>query len=819
MMNLLPGSAVDDMFGWSVSEAGDVNGDGYADIIVGAPYNDESGSSSGRAYIFYGGTVLDITADVILSGDNIANAYFGVSVSAAGDVNSDGYDDVIVSAEGTDYGGNNAGTAYIYFGGNPMNNTYDWFVDGTADDYLGGSVSTAGDVNGDGYSDVIVGVRLDDLAGPDFGSAFIYLGGSPMNTSVDFILTGDGSGDQFGLCVSDAGDVNGDGYDDVIVGAYNNDAGGIGAGRAYIYFGGSTVYDSAYVILTGSDVVEFFGWSVAGCGDVNGDGFDDVIVGSPNNDAGGSGTGRVFIYYGGSSMNSNEDVIITGSNSNSFIGFSVASAGDVNMDGYDDVIVGSNNYNNNTGQALVFFGSVNMNNVADITFNGVDYDNNFGYSVSKAGDINGDQLCDIIIGAFGTYAVGGNEGKAYLYLSSSPPTKPRIMGAKDVPGDQGGHVFVNFVRSSYDALGINNKITEYRIEISTPPGIGGFSWSHIGSVSPNSNPLYTYIAATPNDSSGSISGTFFYRVTARTSNNNEYWRSNIMSGHSVDNLSPTSVMSFAALAQGDNNKLSWKANTESDLKNYYIYRSLNSTIDPDATTPILITNDTTKLDLSVPPGDSYYFIRAKDVHDNFGPLTQLSSPLGLRQITFSSLLEGFYNSGSGTMVEDTVTLILKNISPPYTTIDQTKVKLSSIGAGLPKFRQAVNGTSYYLAIKHRNSIETWTKIGQQFTNSEMTYDFTTSSTQAYGDNLKQKGIEWCIYGGDVNQDGLVDLSDEIAVINDVNAFNTGRIVTDLNGDESADLSDIIIVVNNTNGFISKQAPETKSVKMKEVQNK
>ena len=412
-------------------------------------------------------------------------------------------------------------------------------------------------------------------------------------------------------------------------------------------------------------------------------------------------------------------------------------------------------------------------------------------------------------------AGGTDAGRAYLYFSSSPPIKPRIMSVKDVPNDQGGKVRVQWTRSSYDIPGIG-RLSEYIVQRSNPPVQTGFIWDYVETIPAIRQAFYSYIVPTLADSTTNTSGTFFFRVIARGIDPDELWISSPISGHSVDNLSPTSVMSFAALAQGDNNKLSWKANTESDLKNYYIYRSLNSTIDPDATTPILITNDTTKLDLSVPPGDSYYFIRAKDVHDNFGPLTQLSSPLGLRQITFSSLLEGFYNSGSGTMVEDTVTLILKNISPPYTTIDQTKVKLSSIGAGLPKFRQAVNGTSYYLAIKHRNSIETWTKIGQQFTNSEMTYDFTTSSTQAYGDNLKQKGIEWCIYGGDVNQDGLVDLSDEIAVINDVNAFNTGRIVTDLNGDESADLSDIIIVVNNTNGFISKQAPETKSARIKEV---
>ena len=223
-------------------------------------------------------------------------------------------------------------------------------------------------------------------------------------------------------------------------------------------------------------------------------------------------------------------------------------------------------------------------------------------------------------------------------------------------------------------------------------------------------------------------------------------------------------------------------------------------------TAVIITSDTTGLDISVPPGDSYYFIRARDIHDNFGPLTELTSPLGLKQITFSTLIEGFYNSGSGTMVEDTVTLILKNISPPYATIEQTKVKLSSNGSGLPKFRQAVNGTSYYLVIKHRNSLETWTKIGQQFTNSEMAYDFTTAATQAYGNNLKLKEGKYCIYSGDVNGSGTINVTDINAVYAASNLGLTGYVITDVNGSNSVNVTDINIVYGNSNLGISVQKP-------------
>ena len=134
-------------FGWSVSTAGDVNNDGYDDVIIGAyGYN----SATGRAYIYYGGSAMDNTPDILLDGE-ASNNSFGRSVSTAGDVNNDGYDDVIIGAVGYN-------SAYIYYGGSAMDNTPDVTMTGEAEDnYFGSSVSTAGDVNNDGYDDVIIG--------------------------------------------------------------------------------------------------------------------------------------------------------------------------------------------------------------------------------------------------------------------------------------------------------------------------------------------------------------------------------------------------------------------------------------------------------------------------------------------------------------------------------------------------------------------------------------------------------------------------------------------------------------------------------------
>ena len=266
------GFAASDNFGFSVSSAGDLNGDGYGDLIIGAPLNDAGGANAGRAYIYFGGSIINTGVDIVLTG-LAAGDQFGYSVSTAGDVNGDGYDDVIVGANLNDAGGSNAGRAYIYFGGISMNNVADIILTGAAgSDNFGSAVSTAGDVNGDGYSDVIVGANSNDAGGTNAGRAYIYFGGSTMNSTADVLLTGEAANDGLGTAVSTARDMNGDGYDDVLVSATGNDAGGTNAGRAYVFFGGSLMNNTADVVMTGSAAGDLFGVSVSTAGDVNGDG-------------------------------------------------------------------------------------------------------------------------------------------------------------------------------------------------------------------------------------------------------------------------------------------------------------------------------------------------------------------------------------------------------------------------------------------------------------------------------------------------------------------------------------------------------------------
>lgn len=184
---------------------------------------------------------------------------------------------------------------------------------------------------------------------------------------------------------------------------------------------------------------------------------------------------------------------------------------------------------------------------------------------------------------------------------------------------------------------------------------------------------------------------------------------------------------------------------------------------------------------------------------NFAP-TDTSITLNL-----IALVEGFF-SGSA-MIPDTVKVNLRQAVAPYAKIDSVKIRLDSTGNGTGKFYKTPNGT-YYIAVTHRNGLETWSKLGgESFSKgTTVSYDFTTGSTKAYGSNLVQKGTKWCVYSGDVNQDGIVDLTDLLLVDNDNFNFVTGYTATDTNGDAIVDLSDLSIVDINSLNYVTKIVP-------------
>ncbi|HUR65092.1 MAG TPA: integrin alpha, partial [Chitinophagaceae bacterium] len=429
---------VDAQFGVSVASAGDVNADGFSDVIIGAWLYDAGNGNEGVAFVYHGSaTGLGASPAIMLDGANQNNAFFGETVAGAGDVNGDGYSDVIVGADSYDDTFTNEGLAFVYHGSAAGISGAPTILDDAdeANANFGVSLAAAGDVNGDGYGDVIVGaIGITDGANSSEGRAYIYhgsatgLSASPNSTPDD----ADQAGAQFGWSVASAGDVNGDGYSDVIIGALNYDDGpNTDEGRAFVYHGGPTGLSSS-PNSTPDDADQLtarFGESVATAGDVNADGYSDVIIGAKLYDDGASvNEGRAFVYYGSSSglsasPNSTPDDADQG---NVHFGISVACAGDVNGDGYSDVIIGARFYddgaNVNEGRAFVYYGSsAGLNGSPGSTPDDANQaDADFGYSVACAGDINGDGYSDVIIGSHQYDDVGNtNEGRAFIYYGNN----------------------------------------------------------------------------------------------------------------------------------------------------------------------------------------------------------------------------------------------------------------------------------------------------------------------------------------------------------------------------------------------------------------
>ena len=162
-------------------------------------------------------------------------------------------------------------------------------------------------------------------------------------------------------------------------------------------------------------------------------------------------------------------------------------------------------------------------------------------------------------------------------------------------------------------------------------------------------------------------------------------------------------------------------------------------------------------------------------------------------LNLTALIEGFYNGT--TMVSDTVRVQFRNTAAPYSLVEEKKFVLSTAGAGTASLTSVLNGTSYYLVVRHRNSLETWSGAGKTFTSNVLNYDFTTAATQAYGSNMKLKGTKWCIINGDCNQDDFIDGSDYLAIVNNWEAEDPGM-AGDTNGDQYIDGSDYLQIVNN-----------------------
>ena len=435
----LHGEADTDQAGYAVAGAGDVDGDGFDDLLVSAYGYD---SYRGVVYLVSGPVSGDIDLSTVTrrTGESSSTlSYAGNTVATAGDVDGDGFDDVLVGAEGDDGAATDAGAAYLLFG--PITGDAELTSAGaklsgeSGDSYAGSWVTSGGDIDADGTPDLLIGARGDDEGGVNAGAAYLLMGpvtGDISLRSADCKLVGEDSLDWAGRTVAGAGDVNGDGLGDLLVGAHGDDDAGDSAGAAYLVqapFTGDRDLSSADAKLTGEYSGDLAGYPVAGVGDTNADGYDDVLIGAFSNGTAATDAGAAYLVLGPITTDSSlasADAILLGEAANDNAGISLAGPGDVDLDGHDDLLVGASAEDSAGSQAGAAYlvlspiaGSMSLTS-ADVKLQGESSSDFAGASVSGAGDVDADGFPELIIGAtWASNASGVVSGAAYVVLGTS----------------------------------------------------------------------------------------------------------------------------------------------------------------------------------------------------------------------------------------------------------------------------------------------------------------------------------------------------------------------------------------------------------------
>ncbi len=533
-------------FGSAVAAAHDVNGDGYADLVTGTPFFASGQTNEGAVYVYLGGagTSFNTASDLIIQ-SNQAEAQIGLALAGLGDINGDGYSDLAVGAPLFN-NASTEGAVFIYHGGATLDGTADATLATSLTTANGHGTAVAGaDINGDGFRDLVIGAPLADtdtgrilvhlgsrngLAttplldfarsggfSERFGQALASVDGDrdgyadvvagmpardaarggfalyrgrqaprPAMAAADAVAASTQSGAQLGRSVA-SGDVNGDGFADLASGApmYDPTTALASAGRVSLYFGTAGGFDTtADAHIDGAIANAQTGYSVA-IGDLNGDGFGDLIVGAPILGNGQTAEGRVSVYLGGAGIfDTTSDLDIESNSANARFGWQVAYAGDINGDGFGDFVAGAPFHDvpgtPSAGRAFLYLGGSTLDGNADLTISASNNGNQLGAAVAGLGDINGDGYSDWALGEPEHDGNGNNAGRMIVYFGSATPD-----GAGDlvILGNAASHRLGSQIGVVGDVNG--DGYPDFTVTSAPPPSFSGEIHLFLGGATPS----------------------------------------------------------------------------------------------------------------------------------------------------------------------------------------------------------------------------------------------------------------------------------------------------------------------------------------------
>lgn len=423
------GESPHDNFGTKVAPAGDVNGDGFADIAVWSPGH---GNGAGKVYIYLGSPSGPATLPAWSVQGEGENDQYGHSFGTIGDVNGDGFSDFIAAAQGYDAShAKDAGKAYVYLGSSKgLSPTPAWVRTGSNPFELFGDCSgPAGDINGDGLGDVVIGAYGRDSFK---GMAYVFLGArGGLSSGPAWTAKGERTDDWFGYSVASCANLKGDGFPALVIGGKQHPQGSLQrAGKVYAYYGSRSGFaETPSWTAQGETEGELFGWRALPTGDVLGNGRNGVIVSGYmfGNDQK-HFCGKVYAYLAGpQGLPAKPDWTFEGESDNSLLGYSIAS-GDFDGDGHSDLLVGAPHFGHERGRIYLFKGGAQgLPERPSWVQDGFEPGEQFGAYVANVGDVNGDGVKDLAVGAPDNSRKSNEQGRVYLLYgqkNGNPHTSP-----------------------------------------------------------------------------------------------------------------------------------------------------------------------------------------------------------------------------------------------------------------------------------------------------------------------------------------------------------------------------------------------------------